>query len=194
MSLSLSSVHVKLLVSSLPDGVCPRPDANGGGADGAELGQIHCLIDLMTLSLDVSMTFLWSLILIYTVRLRSSASSSIERYPLHDTRWLLCLCLMVNRLAELASCLIVAISGPLVGSHQLALYLPLFDIFTLIICCIFYDRIEVQSFSPIAIGWSIKTSDRKCQFSTSLALVSMIQSRETNISGLSNSQETSLNF
>lgn len=131
-----NTIHIKLLVSSLPDGWCPA-------ASTGQLGQVHCLIDLMNASLDVAVAFLWSLILIYTVRISSSSSSGrlrLIRYPAHDIRWILCLLLAINHLAEFACSLIVGQS--LVG--YFALYLPVLDIFTLFISCLYFDRIEVN--------------------------------------------------
>ena len=131
-----NTIQIKLLVSSLPDGWCPA-------ASTGQLGQVHCLIDLMTASLNVAVAFLWSLILIYTARISSSSSSDrprLIRYPSHDIRWFLCLLLATNHLAELACSLIVGQS--LVG--WFALYLPALDIFTLFISCLYFDRIEVN--------------------------------------------------
>lgn len=135
-SVSDWTIHIKLLVSSLPDGWCPA-------ASTGQLGRVHCLIDLMTASLDVAVAFLWSLILIYTARISSSSSSGhlrLIRYPAHDIRWILCLLLVINHLAEFACSLIVGQS--LVGCF--ALYLPVLDIFTLFISCLYFDRIEVN--------------------------------------------------
>lgn len=105
---------------------------------------LHCWLDISCLLRDVVLTFLWSLVLIYTwAALRKSpARKGLARYSCHDARWMAALALLVAHLIDLAEMLLRS-DGHWVDWLELSV--PVGSGLVVLLSCVYFDRIEVSS-------------------------------------------------
>ena len=137
----------------------------GRGRDGpaaataaATADRFSCWIDLMCMLNNMCFAFLWMLVLLYTsgvVRkaegIRRRHGGPVVRYAQHHVRWLAALTLCLVHWVDVADVLVanaLFVNDVTSSARRMqplfSFYLPLCSFVVVVVCCFYYDRIEVK--------------------------------------------------